>query len=320
MAYPMKMSPCFKDYLWGGGLLQKTFGKQSGYALTAESWELSAHEAGQSVIQNGEAAGQPFGAWIQAHPSAVGKGFCGDKFPVLIKFLDVNTALSVQVHPSDETADAALGEQGKAEVWYVVDAKPGAHIYFGLEREVTQAAFLSQIEAGTVCELLHREEAKPGQLWFITPGTLHSAAGGVLIAEVQQSSDTTLRAYDFGRRDAEGNTRPLHLARVCAVMHTKPTENDAQRQNESLETEDYAFSALFDCGYFRLSRACVYRRMELCCTAESFQALLVICGGGSLLYAGETYALKAGDCFFLPAGLGVYALSGRMECLLTRLS
>ncbi len=315
--YPMKMTPCFKDYLWGGDALKRVFGKDSGFDVTAESWELSAHEGGSSIIAAGEFAGQDFKSFICAHPEAVGSRFSGDDFPVLIKFLDVNTMLSVQVHPSDETA--LKGEQGKAEVWYIADAAPGAYIYYGLDKEVAKEDFMRMVEDGTVCECLHKEPVEPGQVWFITPGVVHSAVGGVLVAEVQQSSNTTFRVYDFDRTDAAGNKRELHLKRACDVMTFKPVRCGDMRINSSVYARGYTYENLFECSYFKLDRIKLEGGLLLKADSVSFNALMCMRGGGSIVFEGEGYEFKAGDCYFIPAGMGKYELKGRAEMLLTRL-
>ena len=317
--YPMLMSPVYKDYLWGGDMFQKVFSKNSGYAITAESWELSTYEGSETIIKNGAYQGTPFGQYIKAHREAIGTHLPSDaSFPVLIKFLDVNTALSVQVHPSDETARADLFERGKAEVWHIVAAKPGGFLYYGLNTPLTRAQFLSHIRKGTVCDVLNKVYVKPGQTWFITPGVLHSAGDGVLVAEVQQSSNTTFRVYDFDRVDANGNKRELHLDRALDVMEYAPIEQSMEK-NLSFYTPDFAYSDLFACDYFLLSRIVVKRQMQLTAGEETFHALLILSGEGTLHFAGITYPLRAGDSCFIPAGMGNYQLEGQLTCLMTRI-
>ncbi len=314
----MKMKPCYKDYIWGGDMLGRVFDKNSGFDVTAESWELSAHEGGQSVIDNGCLKGMSFGEYIAREPGAAGTR-CGGRFPVLIKFLDVHTALSVQVHPSDETANAENGEQGKAEVWYIVDAQPGASVYYGLNSRLTKERFAEAVGNGTVCEYLKREDAEPGQIWSVTPGVLHSASGGVLVAEVQQSSNTTFRAYDFDRVDAHGNKRELHLSRVLDVMEYEPVKSEEKRENACFCTAGYAFENLFGCRYFKLDRITLHGSMELFCDGGSFHSLLVISGSGGIVKDGKRFDFKAGDSWFMPAGIGAYETDGEAVCLLTRI-
>lgn len=314
--YPMKMKPCFKDYLWGADTLYRVFGKDSGFDVTAESWELSAHSGGSSVIDSGVLSGTEFKKYISEHPEAAGNAAVGD-FPVLIKFLDVSSMLSVQVHPSDETA--LEGEQGKAEVWYIVDAKPGAYIYYGLNRKVERSEFEEMLKNGTVTECLRRVEVEPGQVWFITPGIVHSAGDGVLVAEVQQSSNTTFRVYDFDRVDANGNKRELHIKRACDVMNFDPVKSEDMRINSSVYAKGYVYENLFECGYFKLDRINLKGGMLLNTDKTSFNSLLCIKGEGNILFDGISYEFKAGDCYFIPAGMGKYEIHGKAELLLTRL-
>lgn len=318
--YPMKMRPYYQNYLWGGQLLKTVFHKESGYAVTAESWELSTHPHGQSIIDSGIYAGERFGDWIKEHREAAGRNLPKNvEFPVLIKFLDVNTALSIQVHPSDETAIHELGENGKAEVWYIVGCKSNAFIHYGLRSELSKEELLSCFEKGTICDALNKVPVAAGQVWFITPGVLHSAGNGVLIAEVQQTSDTTFRLYDYDRIDANGKKRPLHLERACDVLCYKPVKSEDERVNNSYQTDDFVFANLFECGYFKLSKVNLQRSITLQSNEDSFHALLAIGGDGTIVYGDKIYPFENGDCYFMPALMGAYSVMGSMEFLLTRI-
>ena len=193
-----KLTPAFKDYLWGGVKLREIYGKPCNFEKVAESWELSTHSAGQSRLSGGQLDGMPLGQYFQAHPEVLGEN-CKkfQNFPVLIKFIDAKQALSIQVHPSDAYALEHEGEFGKTEMWYVMDCEPGAFLYFGVNREISQEEFRQRIENNTVEEVLNRVDVRPGDVFFIQSGTIHAIGAGILICEIQQNSNCTYRVYDY---------------------------------------------------------------------------------------------------------------------------
>ncbi len=230
--YPMRMIPVEKDYLWGGNRLRRYGGRGR---KIAEIWALSCHEAGESRVANGVLAGMSLKKLLEGCPGWVGReNPAPDRFPVLVKLIDAREPLSVQVHPAEETA--AYGEQGKAEMWYILEAEPGAFIYCGLRRTLTAGELTAHAEAGTITGDLNRVSVHPGEHYYIAPGTIHALGAGVLLAEIQQNSDTTLRLYDYGRRDADGNPRPLQTERAA----------EAARKTAGFpETADSAFRLSF---------------------------------------------------------------------------
>ena len=311
--YPLKMQPAYKDSLWGGDTLKRMFGKDSGLAITAESWELSTQEKGLSRIVNGPYQGMAFSEYIRELPEAVSMDFSAeDKFPVLVKFLDVRQPISIQVHPSGE--NAGPGEEGKAEVWYIVSANPGARIYYGLREQVTKEQLKKRALEGTLEQLFNQVPVHPGQIWYNHPGILHSLEGGALVAEVQQNSDTTYRVYDFNRKDAQGNLRELHLEKALEVIDYTPQQG-AENAIQSRKAEGNALSALFACEHFAVDRLDVETQINLRCEKESFCCLLFLEGKGKILCAGEAFEFAAGDCYFLPAGLGAYQVEGACMAL-----
>ena len=200
---PLRMKPCYKEYLWGGRQLKKSFGKLDAPDVTAESWELSSHPDGMSVVADGIFQGKTV-----AELGAIDKkGFWGrecygDHFPILVKLIDAEQMLSIQVHPSDETAD--LGEQGKAEMWYIVDCESHAFLYYGFSQKIDSQELLRRAEDGTICEVLNKVPVAKGDVFYILPGTIHAIGAGIVIAEIQQNSNTTFRVYDYQRRGADG--------------------------------------------------------------------------------------------------------------------
>ena len=233
--YPFKFVPVASERPWGGHALIKELGKEfvkcdedgnevpvSEDTLIGESWELADMGFEDSVIANGWLAGNTIGELMDTYlERVVGENVYnnyGRQFPLLIKFLDINDKLSVQVHPDDEIAAERYDSLGKAEIWYVMDAKPGAKMYCGFNREVSAQEFYDRCHAGTVEEILNVIYPKKGDVIYITPGTVHAADGGLLIAEVQESSDMTFRLYDWGREFDPATARQMHLEEAIDVI------------------------------------------------------------------------------------------------------
>ncbi len=318
--YPMKLQPAFKDYLWGGNRLKQLYNKINNLPVTAESWELSCHPDGESMVANGDFAGQSLSAVLKANPQLVANTFTADsKFPILIKFIDAAKDLSVQVHPSDETADVTHGEEGKAEMWYVVKCEPQSYIYYGLNQEVSQERLKRRAKDGSVCKILNRVLVHEGDIFFIHPGTIHALGKGVIIAEIQQNSNTTFRVFDYCRTDAQGKQRPLHVERASEVIQYQPVIPDQAGENNLMHTNQYDFARIFTCPYFKVSRIRCRENITLCSDAGSFHSLLVIQGRGILQYQDKQYSLQAGDSYFIPAGAGSYEIKNEtgLELLLS---
>lgn len=218
--YPLRFQPLLRDYLWGGRRLEQ-LGKQLGPGdHWAESWEVCDHDRDQSVVLAGELAGRTLGSLVADYnEQLLGRHAPLDRFPLLFKLLDANRTLSVQVHPNDEQA-AKLDppDLGKTEAWVVLDAKPGSVLYTGLKRGFDRRALAREVERGT-CELcLHQFEPQPGDCVLIEAGTPHAIGAGLLIAEIQQSSDVTYRLYDWNRVGPDGKPRELHVEQALDVI------------------------------------------------------------------------------------------------------
>lgn len=319
--YPMKLSSVYKDYLWGGHELEKLYGKAGQGACTAESWELCCHPEGQSVIKNGCYKGKRLGDILKENPMFVSPTFhTDDKFPILIKFIDAMDTLSIQVHPSDETAKSELGEEGKAEMWYVIAANLHAFLYYGLNRNISKEELEEKIRDGSVCDVLNKVEVHAGDVFFIHPGTIHAIGAGAVIAEIQQNSNTTFRVYDYLRKDKDGNYRQLHIDRAIDVIDRTPVVPSQVFNNNEVSLECGRIRRLFACRYFSVLQ--IENRggkIKFWCDRNSFHSLLVIKGVGYLEYKGRRYDFSAGDSLFLPAGMGEYYLNGRHEILMSKL-
>lgn len=318
--YPMKLEPAYKDYLWGGNHMKQLYHKENNLAVTAESWELSCHPDGCSRIVNGAYASEDLKTVLQDHPEFVAEDFSAQQaFPILIKFIDAAKDLSVQVHPSDATADPAQGEQGKAEMWYVVKCEPQSYIYYGLNQEVSQERLVRRAEDGSICKILNKVPVHEGDIFFIHPGTIHALGKGIIIAEIQQNSNTTFRVFDYGRKDAQGHLRPLHVKRASEVVDYQPVIPDQAGENNQMHTNAYDFARIFTCDYFKVARVRCWSEISLNCTTDSFHSIVVISGAGLLHYHDVGYPLQAGDSYYIPAGAGVYHITAteKLEFLLS---
>lgn len=317
--YPMKLTPPCKDYLWGGSKLRTQFHKQSDKKIIAESWELSCHKDGPSVIANGEYAGKTLQEYInEAGKEALGAhGAAFDEFPVLIKLIDARDNLSVQVHPDNDYALKAEGEYGKTEMWYIVDCDEGASLIYGFDHEITKEEFKARIENNTLLEAVNTVPVKKGDVFFISAGTLHAIGKGIVIAEIQQNSNTTYRVYDFGRVGADGKPRALHIDKALDVTKLTRPERGAEPQGGREQHNGYASTLLSSCEYFTVSRLEVQDAATLTAGGESFHALLCLEGGAALSSLHGDIELQKGDCVFLPANFGEYRVKGACELLLT---
>ena len=317
---PLRLSAAYKDYLWGGERLKHDFGKQTDMSPLAESWELSCHPAGPSVIANGPWQGRTLADVLKANPQLLSASADEQtEFPLLIKLIDAAQPLSVQVHPDDEYARREENSFGKTEMWYVVDAQPGAGIYYGFKEEITLEQMEEAIRSNTLTELLNWVEAKPGDVFFIPAGTVHAIGGGLLIAEVQQSSDLTYRVYDFGRVGADGKPRELHIKKALDVALRQPPVCPVGPTEPAQDVSGGQVQPLVSCERFHVSALAVIGLLEDEATADSFVSLLCLSGEGALITGGESLALHKGESVFLPAGMGAYRLAGSMTLLRTTL-
>ena len=295
----LKLTPSFKDYIWGGTRLRDEWGKECDLDRVAESWEVSCHKNGSSYLTD---TGETLADYLISHPEAMGTRHRGKEFPILVKLIDAYDNLSVQVHPNDKAARELEGAQGKTEVWYVVDALPGAKLIFGLDRDVTRAELAERIKDGSLSDVLNEVEVHPGDVFFIPAGTLHGIGKGCLIAEIQQNSDITYRVFDYNRLGADGKPRELHIDKAVHVASLTPTEQ-----------QTWEPGVVARCPYFTVYQKSLTGEDALPLKKETFQAILVLDGEGSI--GGK--AAKKGDAFFLPAGEGSVSLSGNLTYLLT---
>lgn len=386
-----KIHPACKQYLWGGEKLIREYGISSPNTPLAEAWVLSAHSDGDSRISFSEgelcsegkessegevcsegkessegesfseeessSEGESFAEYLKSHPEAAGSfGKAFPFFPTLIKLIDAKKALSIQVHPDDSFALSREGQYGKTEMWIVLEREEGAFLYFGFQKDYTEEEIRRAIEEENFPSLLCKVMVEPGDVFFIPAGTVHAIGAGILLAEVQQNSNLTYRVYDYGRKDAQGNTRELHVEKALEVMDRKQLSSYRQeafkKQGTKAEGKDAAGKNVYlerigSCEYFTVDRLFLednaFYSGKL--TEESFLSLLVLEGEGVLTEetkccedpnqessreckqeksssAGkkDRRFVKKGESYFLPAEEGQWSLKGTGKFLLTFLS
>ncbi len=300
---PMFMDPEFKETVWGGTGIMSIFGKKIPSAHTGESWEIAARENGNSTIRNGRLAGKTLAEALETNPVEIlGYSFMGKgayRFPLLVKIIDAEDDLSIQVHPNDEQAPVLEGPQGrgKTEMWYVMDAEPDAQIVYGFERDMDPETLDAAIENGMLENYLNYVPVKKGDAFLIPAGTLHSLCGGVILAEIQQNSDTTYRIYDYNRAGLDGNPRPLHLEKAKEVLNfSKVSEDPHENIDEGIV-----------CPFFQVYRRNLRGMQEIAVTTDRFQIVMIVEGSGKI----DGIPFRKGDTILLPAAGETVGLEGR---------
>lgn len=316
----MLMKPAFKDYIWGGTRLRDDFGKDCDFDKVAESWELSCHKDGNSVIANGEFAGMSLSEYIEKQGKSVLGTNCArfENFPVLIKLIDAKDNLSVQVHPDNEYAQRVEGEYGKTEMWYVVDADEGATLLYGFKHEISKEEFRERIENNTLLEVTNAVPVKKGDVFFIRSGTLHAIGKGILIAEIQQNSNTTYRIYDYGRVGKDGKPRELHIDKALDVTKLCPAEPYPETEWVTADSKTgWKKKLLSSCEYFTVNALDIPESAELTADEKSFVSLLFLDGTSTISYDGGKLDVKKGDSVFIPAGFGSFKIDGKCSAVMT---
>lgn len=319
MLYPLKLQAPLKEAIWGGTRLKTEYNKQTDLEKVSESWELACHKDGQCIIQNGEYSGMELERYIAQEGKAV-LGTHGERFsyfPLLIKFIDARDNLSVQVHPDNEYALRVEGEYGKTEMWYVIDCEPGASLLYGFQKKISPEEFAQRIQDNTLLEVVNRVPVKKGDVFFIDSGTLHAIGAGILIAEIQQNSNTTYRIYDYGRLGKDGQPRELHVRKALDVTRLEPPEHPVGAQLNLDIFAEYDVQLLAECELFTVYHFNLHGRCYLQATKRSFQSLVVLDGLMELEYSGGVEMLEKGDSFFIPAEFGDYRIKGNGSFILS---
>ncbi len=320
---PFMLTPAAKDYLWGGSRLNDDFGKNIDISPLAETWECSTHPDGPSLV-----FGDPLGdvlsrhpEWLGTHPLQITGGV--PELPILIKLIDAKQDLSVQVHPDDDYALLHEHSLGKTEMWYVLDAKPGAELVYGFNQDMDADRVRRALSEKTIGKFLNHFPVHKDDVFYIEAGTVHAIGAGALVAEIQESSNITYRLYDYDRVDKNGQKRMLHIDKALDVAYLKSSNSPRQPMRVLRYKNGCASELLTRCRYFQVERMILntesHRNLATYQTdSNSFHALLCVDGCGVLFgeSAGEvTIPFFKGDCIFVPAESIPLKLHGKAQVL-----
>lgn len=300
--YPLKLIPDRKSIIWGGKQISELFNIGTKGENIAEAWMLTVRPDGVNVIENGEYAGTSLSEYIEkaGQENIYGK----DEFPLLIKIIDACDKLSVQVHPDDEYAKTHGLDAGKTEMWYILDAKPGATLVNGLKDGVNAQLVGEAAKSGKLEKYLNYTPVKKGDCFFIPAGLVHAIGEGILIAEIQQNSNTTYRIYDYERRDKNGNKRELHIESACEVIKEK-FDLENTRVNEVIyEKDGVKVTLLCLCEFFSAKNHEIEKGNLISINTDGKMLHLMCVGGnGYIECEGEKYEFKKGDSYLIPLAI-----------------
>ena len=308
--YPLKFKTIFKDKIWGGQKIKTILGKDfNPLPNCGETWELSGVEGNISTVSNGDLMNQPLTELINKYQDRlVGKRIYqkyGNEFPLLVKFIDANDDLSIQVHPDDQLARERHSSFGKTEMWYIIQADEGAKLISGFNQPLDKNKYLESFNKGELTNILNAEDVNKGDVFFIPAGRVHTIGKGLLLAEIQQTSDVTYRIYDFDRTDDQGNKRELHVdAALDAIDYQYYKE-----YKTSYEDQKNARVKLVRCPYFTTNKYSLTNEIKLDHSSlDCFKIYVVVEGGGRISGDGFSESIALGDVVFVPAELKKYYL------------
>ncbi len=306
--YPLLLDPPIKDYIWGGTRLKTDFGFKTELERAAEAWVLSCHPDGRCQILNGELKGSSLSQAISLWGSeAVGSSAEKNaSFPILVKLIDAKDRLSVQVHPDDAYAQKYENDNGKTEMWYIIDCDPDARLVYGFNRTMTKEEVRARIESNTLDEILNYVDVKKDDAFFIPAGTVHAIGKGILIAEIQQSSNVTYRVSDYGRLGADGKPRALHIDKALEVMKLSESQLDEKAGEYNSLSPGVSVRALASCQYFNAAAYRLDAEAELFLGAkDSFVSVTLLSGSARLEQDSldNSIDLIPGSTVFIPAGI-----------------
>lgn len=300
--HPLKFHPILKERLWGGTKLKEVLHKPIESDITGESWELSAVSGDVSIVSNGSLANTSLQTLIQESAEVLlGKSVVerfGKEFPILIKFIDAKQDLSIQLHPNDDLAKKRHNSFGKTEMWYVMDADDGAELIVGFNKNVTKEEYAKSLEEDTLLDLLHYETVKEGDTFFINTGKIHAIGAGVLLAEIQQTSDVTYRVFDFNRRDKEGKLRELHTEMALDAMDYEKKDDFKVKYLAGTDS----VNTMVDCPYFKTNFLSLTRDLKLDTDLRDSFTIFMCVGGFATIETDEgQVAIQKGETVLVPA-------------------
>jgi len=312
--YPLQFNPIFKERIWGGTKLKTVLNKPIISEITGESWELSTVEGDVSIVSNGILKGNSLNDLINDDPEAilgteVYKRF-GIQFPLLFKYLDAREDLSIQVHPNDALAKKRHNSFGKTEMWYVLQADEDARIIVGFKKQSNAAEYLENLKNKTLLSILDDVKVKSGDVFFLETGTVHSIGAGLVVAEIQQTSDITYRLYDFDRVDDKGNSRELHVDLALDAINYNKIET--HKKYDSIQNQS---NPIVDCPYFTTNFLPLKGLVSVNKTGSTFTVYMCVEGGFEIDYEGEKFQYKKGDTILIPAAMKTFVLNGEASVL-----
>ncbi len=312
--YPLQFEPILKERIWGGEKLKKVLGKSITSAITGESWELSAVAGDISVVANGDWKGKSLTSLLEEFPEEilgtnVYRKF-GCQFPLLFKYLDAREDLSIQVHPNDALAKARHKSFGKTEMWYIMQADADAEIIVGFKNKSNAAEYVSSLKEKSLLSILDQKKVAAGDVFFLETGTVHAIGAGMVVAEIQQTSDITYRIYDFDRVDANGNTRELHVDLALDAINYNTVDTQRHYLKEVNVSNEVVHCPYFTTNFLPLDGEVLMNK-----TNESFTVYMCVDGNFSLKLNEKVYQYKKGDTLLIPAQISAYVLSGKASIL-----
>ncbi|ACL70898.1 type I phosphomannose isomerase catalytic subunit [Halothermothrix orenii] len=317
--YPLKFKPVYKSKIWGGRKLKDVFNRDLPDQNIGESWEVAAHPNGTSIVANGSLKGQSLPDIINTYGDKItGEklvDICQERFPLLIKLLDAEKKLSVQVHPDNDYAHRVENDSGKTEMWYIIDARPGARLVYGLKPGTTKEQLAKAIKRGEIEKYLNRVPVKKGDVFFMPSGTIHAIEEGILLAEIQQNSDTTYRVYDWDRVGQDGNPRPLHIEKALDVINFKTDSSLVNYKPLSVNTDQYRRDFLAACPYFVTEYIEVKDEIDF--IINKFIVLMCLKGTGEIHYNNRKTRIAAGETLLIPAALEKIKIRGNVNFIKT---
>lgn len=314
--YPIKFTPILKDKIWGGQKLKTLLNKTSDLPNIGESWEISDVEGDTSVVANGALKGQTLKQIQETYKEDLiglqNYRVFGNKFPLLIKFIDAKQDLSIQLHPNDELAAKRHNSFGKTEMWYVMQADEGSNLIVGFNQKMDAETYLSHLENKTLTEILNFDKVKVGDTYFIEVGRVHAIGAGVVVAEIQQTSDITYRVYDWDRVDDEGNERELHNDLAIDAIDFEMEDNF----RVSYEKANNQSNKMVSCPYFTTSYLDVDSTLKKENNHDSFLIYMCVEGEAQITTESATETIKKGETILLPAAVKNYEITSENAKLL----
>jgi len=308
--YPIKFTPILHKRIWGGTKLYTVLGKQKSDEIIGESWEISTVPNSVSVVSNGVLKGQSLQDLIHTYKAdflgnAVYEKY-GTDFPLLIKFIDAKTNLSVQLHPDDKLAKERHNSFGKEEMWYIMQAEEKANLFFGFNQYLSKEQYLDYLQQDKLADVLHGVEVKEGEVYHIPPGRVHSIGGGVMLAEIQQSSDITYRLFDWNRKDTNGNYRELHTdLALDAIDFELPKYFHTPYQVQLNSECEVVLSPYFSTSILHLNKTIQQKDLQ----KKSFTIFMCVSGEVSFITTTEKVNLQIGETVLIPALLDTYTIT-----------